>query len=198
MSPPVDADGGRIVVGVDGSSGAGAAVAWAAEEAARRNAVLAVLSAWPIHPSSRWLTREAADDLDAEARRAAQRAADLAAEVAPGLSLELVVRETGAAAALIEASEEVDLLVLGSRGMGPVRGSLHGSVGAECIHHARCPVVIVGPAARSGTAGSGREETRRNALAPSDTAPALEQHEMGQGLAVGRPLHVLGDLVPGS
>jgi nucleotide-binding universal stress UspA family protein len=40
-------------------------------------------------------------------------------------------------------SEEVDLLVLGSRGYGPVRRTLLGSTSDRVIHHAACPVVVI-------------------------------------------------------
>jgi nucleotide-binding universal stress UspA family protein len=35
------------------------------------------------------------------------------------------------------------MLVLGSRGHGGFRGLLLGSIGNQCSHHARCPVVII-------------------------------------------------------
>lgn len=49
------------------------------------------------------------------------------------------------AAAIVEACEEVgaDLLVTGSRGYGPVRRVLLGSVSTQLVHHAPCPVLVV-------------------------------------------------------
>ncbi len=44
---------------------------------------------------------------------------------------------------LVEASEGAELLVVGSRGHGDVGSILLGSVGMHCVHHARCPVVVV-------------------------------------------------------
>lgn len=44
---------------------------------------------------------------------------------------------------LVEASPALDLLVLGSRGYGPVRHALLGSVSAYVMRHARCPVVVL-------------------------------------------------------
>ena len=45
--------------------------------------------------------------------------------------------------ALVELSQDVDLLVCGSRGYGPVRSVLLGGVTHSLIRHAHCPVVIV-------------------------------------------------------
>ncbi len=44
---------------------------------------------------------------------------------------------------LIDAAEGADLLVVGSRGHGGFTGALLGSVGTHCVHHARCPVVVI-------------------------------------------------------
>jgi len=47
-----------------------------------------------------------------------------------------------AEAGLREAAEDADLLVLGSRGYGPVRSVLLGSVSMETLRSASCPVVV--------------------------------------------------------
>ena len=47
------------------------------------------------------------------------------------------------AEALAEASGDLDLLVLGSRGYGPLKGTLLGSVSARVMAKAACPVMVV-------------------------------------------------------
>lgn len=54
-----------------------------------------------------------------------------------------------------EARGDIDLLVLGSRGFGPVRAVLLGSVSSELMRQARCPVMVV-PRSASGEAFSPR------------------------------------------
>ncbi|XP_008241215.1 PREDICTED: universal stress protein YxiE-like [Prunus mume] len=53
---------------------------------------------------------------------------------------------------ICQATEQmhVDLLVVGSRGLGMVKRTFIGSVSDYCAHHAKCPVVIVKPPKESG------------------------------------------------
>ena len=50
-----------------------------------------------------------------------------------------------AATALVAACTPADLLVVGSRGRGPLGGLVLGSVSQACLAHAPCPVVVVRP-----------------------------------------------------
>ena len=82
-----------------------------------------------------------------EERREVQRIADLAAshvmEVAPEVVVSSTLSEAEAGPALVQLSTGADLLVVGARGHGALRGLPLGSVGAYCARHAHCPVVIV-------------------------------------------------------
>jgi nucleotide-binding universal stress UspA family protein len=52
------------------------------------------------------------------------------------------VVEGHASHVLLDAAAGADLLVVGSRGHGSFADALLGSVSQNCVHHARCPVLI--------------------------------------------------------
>jgi nucleotide-binding universal stress UspA family protein len=145
---------GVVVVGVDGSAGARAALRWAMAEARLRKTRLRVVHAWTFSYPGGVGYGYLGETLDAfpggglsNLHRASERLidhtiAELAAE-AEGLEIEREIVEGAAAEVLVGAATEHDLLVVGSRGHGGFAGLLLGSVSQQCAHHARCPVVIV-------------------------------------------------------
>jgi len=79
-----------------------------------------------------------------ESRAVAKRELDAALGQLPtGVRARGEVVVAPPADALVELSEDVDLLVCGSRGYGPLRAVLMGSVSHALIRKARCPVVVV-------------------------------------------------------
>ena len=58
-----------------------------------------------------------------------------------------------AAAALASASEDLDLLVCGSRGRGRPLAAILGSVSAHLVSHAHCPVIVVPPGVAVSSSG---------------------------------------------
>ena len=85
------------------------------------------------------------DDFERSMRAAAERQASEGLAKHPDLVAELVIKEGNPAQVLLDESAGADMLVLGSRGLGGFRGLLLGSIGQQCVHHSRCPVVIVPP-----------------------------------------------------
>ena len=137
---------GRVVVGVDDSPGGRAALAFAAQEAALRRAELHVICAWSMpggHFEHAKVPGPLRDACCEEAQTVLRRLADEMLGPDPGVPVVLAVGEPPPARALIEASEQADLVVVGSRGRGGFAGLLLGSVSAQVAHHAHCPVTVV-------------------------------------------------------
>ncbi|MER7506066.1 universal stress protein [Nonomuraea pusilla] len=126
---------GRIVVGVDGSAPATAAVEWAADDARRRNLGLRLVHVCEQWPHAVGGTKYCAGALEAAADRARRIApgADIVTDLLAGNVIEDLVRE----------SRTADSTVLGSRGLGGFSGMVLGSVGMGVAGHGAGPVVIV-------------------------------------------------------
>lgn len=152
----------RILVGIDGSPGSRQALEWAVAEAGRRGSSVDALSVWR--------GAEADDEMTMEFRsfpllRRADQVGEASAEdrlaeavAALGVTADAVeinqrVLEGDPAQILCQKAEEADLLVVGSRGHGTLKGLLLGSVSTQCAHHSPRPVVIV-PTARDAAASS--------------------------------------------
>ena len=80
-----------------------------------------------------------------EIRKSAQEAVDKAAAALGDQpkSVSVVALSGFPAKTLIDASENSDLVVVGSRGGGGFGALFVGSVSSQVVHHAKCPVVVV-------------------------------------------------------
>ncbi|MGW1362208.1 universal stress protein [Streptomyces chartreusis] len=135
MVPPV-------IAGIDGSAESLAAAEWAAREAVRRDRPLRLVHAWNWHP------RQGAGEPATAAqrylaRRALRQAEDRIRRTCPGVKLDDEQIEGPATAALLQAADGADLLVLGSRGLSGFTGFLVGSVSSGVVARATAPVVLV-------------------------------------------------------
>jgi nucleotide-binding universal stress UspA family protein len=138
-----------IVVGIDGSEHSGRVLEWAMREAARRQAPLTVLAVHQV-ATSPWTGNPMLSPVDQpaeeEVRRAAEEAvAKAASQVGGARPASVTVRAvTGLAAReLIAASADADLVVVGSRGGGGFADLMLGSVSAQVVSHAACPVAVI-------------------------------------------------------
>jgi nucleotide-binding universal stress UspA family protein len=146
----------KIVVGVDGSEGAAEALRWALGEARLRRAKVLVVHAWTVPlvlsvpsdetfgvPEPAASMQEVCAALHKEADNVLQGA--LEGIDADDVEVEAHVVEGKVVRVLVEAANDADILVVGSRGLGGFTGLLLGSVSQQCAHNAPCPLVIVPP-----------------------------------------------------
>ncbi|MBE3001815.1 universal stress protein [Nocardiopsis sp. HNM0947] len=136
-----------VIVGVDGSPHAHAALVWAADDAARRGVQLRLVHGMGMPmvmaayaPPERYTASE-------EVRQAGHRmladSAEYAAATHPDLSVAVVLAPEEAPAVLINEARGQDVIAVGSRGLGSVRALMHGSVSVKTSSEAPCPVVVV-------------------------------------------------------
>ncbi|MCE3553161.1 universal stress protein [Pseudonocardia sp. RS11V-5] len=137
-----------VLVGVDGGPEGEAALAFAFDEAARRQAPLVAVHTWGDPITDPYLAGYVDwPVVEADEQRILDDA--LAAWTAkhPEVPVERIVVRARPAAALVERSRDAGLVVVGSRGRGTVRGALLGSVGQAVLRHADAPVAVVRPEA---------------------------------------------------
>lgn len=133
-----------IVVGVDDSPAAQAAVRWAAREARQRSAGLLLVHVYNAMPAPLLagpVPQQAFDDV----REIAERVTDAcAAHVPPDVEVSTRTVTGSPGVVLEELSQDAELLVVGGSAhhSAPVRLAL-GSVAQHCVNHARCPVVVI-------------------------------------------------------
>jgi len=142
-----------IVVGVDGTTTALRAVAWAAEEAVLRQLPLRLVHAAPYlgTPDDPGPARGRAGAVLARARSVAH-------QIAPDVSTEVVVTPDPPVSVLVDASADAELLVIGMIG-GSGAEIVLGSVTLDVTTGAHCPVTVV--------------RGDRAASHPAPTAPVL-------------------------
>jgi nucleotide-binding universal stress UspA family protein len=143
-----------VVVGMDGSPGAQAALEYALDEAARRGARVRVVSAVALPDF--WATTypayvqppqpdEIVSGVRAETQRFVDKIVTARGEPARQLPITVEARAGHPGEVLADAAKDADLLIVGHRGRGSVRSVLLGSVGLHCVLHAECPVTVVLP-----------------------------------------------------
>ena len=134
-----------IVIGTDGSKGSEAALSEGLDLAKRLGAQVLVV-AIAAHVSD-VLGGSVYKDKVSEHLNRARAALDVARTMAEeaGVEAEFEVFEGDAAEeiAMIAESRDADLVVVGTRGLGGIAGSLLGSVSADVVRRSKRPVVVV-------------------------------------------------------
>lgn len=154
----------RIVVGVDGSDQASAALVKAVDLAIAWQAELTAVVAIPVATGGgamSWLPvavdrQILLDDIMESLGSAIDKAL-----VGRDLWVARHVLDGSPAALLTEFSTAVDLVVVGTRGRGGFAGMLLGSTSQTVLHHSTCPVMAVPSRSRERVAAPGRDWDRR-------------------------------------
>jgi nucleotide-binding universal stress UspA family protein len=171
-----------VVVGVDGSSSSENAIQWAAREARVRNAPLtlvhvAVTPSWGPAP---WLLSNAPLPLPADEDPALQKStrkiitdsiqiADDSIHGTDGPDIRSEIFFSVPVPTLVDLSKDAQMVVVGRRGQHRLHGVLLGSVSTGMMHHAHCPVAVIGDAVPVGP-----KDSRRPVVVGIDGSPASE------------------------
>ena len=150
-----------IVVATDGSPAARAAVERALHEARLRNATIELVSTWstpvngvfgaPTYMSEDafYATRDAMGEVLDEAKAEA-------AEQGVQVETHLVAGDPAVEICRLAEARHADLIIMGSRGHGPLAAALLGSVAAHVLQHAHCPVMVVPDPKHAAAGRAGR------------------------------------------
>jgi nucleotide-binding universal stress UspA family protein len=132
-----------VVAGVDDSAAASDVLAFAAQQAAARKVPLRIIRAWPPVTGLWEQTPIVTGVMTGPERRPFDDMVTVVRDTFPDLQIEAEALMEHPAAALAAASVTAQLLVVGTRGRGALRGLLLGSISQHLLRHAACPVVVV-------------------------------------------------------
>ena len=142
----------RVVAGVNDSARARAALRWAIGWAGHTGARVVAVAAWepliPVvaGPEIGAGVAVAGVPTDEQVQHQAGQWLDDAIAALPAGAEQVLDREVvrgDAATVLLDAARGAELLVVGNTRRGALAGALANSVAQRCVHHARCPLVLV-------------------------------------------------------
>jgi nucleotide-binding universal stress UspA family protein len=136
-----------IVVGVDESKGAAAALEWAVAEAQLRSCRLRVVMCWGYLDQHHGPGDPTTFDPSYGEQSASLALEKILAPMITGKDVAVEPRVVNdlAARGLLQSSADAGLLVVGARGGGGFEALLLGSVSDHCLHHSTVPVAVVRP-----------------------------------------------------
>ena len=139
-----------VLVGVDGSPASRVAVDWAARDAELRDVPLTVVHVMPAAVMGSWIdVPMPAEYWELSDRRAAELVTEAlgwvtdAISQTPRIDVRHQVVSAAVVPAMVDMSQDADMVVVGCRGLGGVKGLLLGSVSSALVHHAHCPVAVI-------------------------------------------------------
>jgi nucleotide-binding universal stress UspA family protein len=139
-----------ILVGVDGSAAALAAVRWAAHDAALRNVPLTLVHVvnTPVPGSSQVPTpagfRQWQETRAREFIKSATKVAEESTRECGPVQIDSKVFYSATVRTLVDLSKEAQMVVVGYRGRGGVLvRTFLGSVSSGLVYHAHCPIAVI-------------------------------------------------------
>ena len=148
MRADARAGASEVIVGIDGSPHSIAALEFAFDEASRRGWNLVAVHAWDVPAYDLIISPEGSTPFpleniaDAEIRLAAEVLAGFKVDYPDVNVTENLVRAP-AVQALLDASTNAALIVVGTRGRNVALGALLGSVSNGVLHKAKVPVAVI-------------------------------------------------------
>lgn len=185
---------GRVLVGIDGSQSSLAALRWANMMAARLGLGLRIAMAWS-HPDD--AITGVGDPMAVMHERTRHRIADAARSVGCGSAefMSLHGRQPERAFLEAETDPDVAIVVVGTRGLGPVPGLLLGSFSRQVLWHTVRPLVLI-----PQSAGSLTNEIGHVVIGTDRSRPAQSAIEWAAALcgSLGATATVIRCLDPGA
>lgn len=138
-----------IVVGVDGSDASERALLWAVDQAGLEHVPIVLVHSASPTAATTWMGAPAFDPvtmlqaMEDSGRAHLQDAEAVAKAKNPALDVYRVFDRRDPRDTLLDLATDASLVVLGSRGRGPMASLLLGSVSLGVSQHAACPVVVV-------------------------------------------------------
>lgn len=156
-------DSRPVLVGYDGSSNSETAVWWAADVARGSKRPLRILTSYALPTmvalgaSAGYvvpaLSSEEVHEIDSRHRTMLNELGDRVRKQFSDLPIDTFLEQGSPANAILKASDDVVMIVLGTRGVGSAHGLLMGSVSYAVAHRARCPVMLVPEASNRSIPG---------------------------------------------
>ena len=133
-----------VVVGVDGGPDSVRALEWAAEYARDVKAPLIALTAYEPTPIAGPYAMAGWENPETLEENARSMLGDVVRDtLGENAEVSQYVLRGHPAEAIVAASKDARLIVVGSRGRGGFKGLLLGSVSQHVVPHALCPVVVL-------------------------------------------------------
>lgn len=164
---------GSVVVGVDGSEASDHAVQWGARHAGLEHRAVVLVHAASPTVATTWMGAPAYNPasvlqaIEDAGRAQLEEAAQAVHAQDPTLTVYRVFDHRDPRDALLDLAKKAALVVLGSRGRGPMASLILGSVSLAVSQHASCPVVVV---RKSGAEGGGGIVVGSDGTTRSDAA----------------------------